>query len=42
MNALVSTVELKVEELKEMLEENLERTFSCDVYQQMVGMSNVV
>ena len=37
MNPPVSTVELTGEELKEMLEENLERTFSCDPYQQMGG-----
>jgi 2',3'-cyclic-nucleotide 2'-phosphodiesterase (5'-nucleotidase family) len=37
MNPPVSTVELSGEELKTMLEENLERTFSCDPYQQMGG-----
>ena len=37
MNPPVSTVELTGEELKTMLEENLERTFSCDPYQQMGG-----
>ena len=37
MNPHVSTVELSGEELKTMLEENLERTFSCDPYQQMGG-----
>jgi len=37
MNPPVSTVELTGKELKEMLEENLERTFSCDPYQQMGG-----
>lgn len=37
MNPPVSTVELTGEELKAMLEENLERTFSCDPYQQMGG-----
>ena len=37
MNPAVSTVELSGEEIKEMLEENLERTFSCDPYQQMGG-----
>jgi 2',3'-cyclic-nucleotide 2'-phosphodiesterase (5'-nucleotidase family) len=37
MNPPVSTVELTGEEIKEMLEENLERTFSCDPYQQMGG-----
>ncbi len=37
MNPPVSTVELTGEELKAMLEENLERTFSCDPYKQMGG-----
>jgi 2',3'-cyclic-nucleotide 2'-phosphodiesterase (5'-nucleotidase family) len=37
MNPPVSTVELIGEEIKAMLEENLERTFSCDPYQQMGG-----
>jgi S-sulfosulfanyl-L-cysteine sulfohydrolase len=37
MNPPVSTVELTGEELRTMLEENLERTFSCDPYQQMGG-----
>jgi len=37
MNPPVSTVELSGEEIKLMLEENLERTFSCDPYQQMGG-----
>jgi S-sulfosulfanyl-L-cysteine sulfohydrolase len=37
MNPPVSTTELSGEELKAMLEENLERTFSCDPYQQMGG-----
>src|SRR5665811_1323277 len=37
MNPPVSTVELAGEEIKAMLEENLERTFSCDPYQQMGG-----
>ena len=37
MNPPVSTVELTGEELRVMLEENLERTFSCDPYQQMGG-----
>jgi S-sulfosulfanyl-L-cysteine sulfohydrolase len=37
MNPPVSTIELSGEELKTMLEENLERTFSCDPYQQMGG-----
>jgi len=37
MNPPVSTVELSGEEIKEMLEENLERTFSCDPYNQMGG-----
>jgi len=37
MNPSVSTVELTGEEIKVMLEENLERTFSCDPYNQMGG-----
>ena len=37
MNPPVSTVELSGEEIKLMLEENLERTFSCDAYHQMGG-----
>jgi len=37
MNPPVSTVELAGEEIQAMLEENLERTFSCDPYQQMGG-----
>jgi len=37
MNPPVSTVELTGEELTAMLEENLERTFSCDPYNQMGG-----
>jgi len=37
MNPPVSTVELSGEEIKGMLEENLERTFSCDAYNQMGG-----
>ena len=37
MNPSVSTIELSGEEIKEMLEENLERTFSCDPYNQMGG-----
>jgi sulfur-oxidizing protein SoxB len=37
MNPPVSTLELSGEEIKIMLEENLERTFSCDPYQQMGG-----
>jgi 2',3'-cyclic-nucleotide 2'-phosphodiesterase (5'-nucleotidase family) len=37
MNPPVSTVELAGEEIMAMLEENLERTFSCDPYQQMGG-----
>jgi 2',3'-cyclic-nucleotide 2'-phosphodiesterase (5'-nucleotidase family) len=37
MNPPVSTVELSGEEIKVMLEENLERTFSCDTYNQMGG-----
>jgi sulfur-oxidizing protein SoxB len=37
MNPPVSRVELSGEEIKIMLEENLERTFSCDPYKQMGG-----
>ncbi len=37
MNPPVSTVELSGEEITAMLEENLERTFSCDPYKQMGG-----
>ena len=37
MNPPVSTVELTGEEIKAMLEENLERTFSCDPCNQMGG-----
>lgn len=37
MNPPVSTIELIGEEIKGMLEENLERTFSCDPYKQMGG-----
>ncbi|NEW84719.1 MAG: bifunctional metallophosphatase/5'-nucleotidase, partial [Mariniphaga sp.] len=37
MNPPVSAVELTGEEIKAMLEENLERTFSCDPYKQMGG-----
>ena len=37
MNPPVSTVELTGKEILEMLEENLERTFSCDPYLQMGG-----
>ncbi|MHB8931352.1 MAG: bifunctional metallophosphatase/5'-nucleotidase [Melioribacteraceae bacterium] len=37
MNPPVSMVELTGEEIMAMLEENLERTFSCDPYQQMGG-----
>ncbi len=37
MNPPVSTVELTGAEIKTMLEENLERTFSCDPYNQMGG-----
>jgi len=37
MNPPVSTIELTGKEIKAMLEENLERTFSCDPYQQMGG-----
>jgi S-sulfosulfanyl-L-cysteine sulfohydrolase len=37
MNPPVSTVEITGAELMEMLEENLEKTFSCDPYNQMGG-----
>ncbi|MFO7574904.1 MAG: 5'-nucleotidase C-terminal domain-containing protein [Bacteroidales bacterium] len=37
VNPPVATVELTGEEIKAMLEENLERTFSCDPYDQMGG-----
>lgn len=37
MNPPISTVEISGQELLIMLEENLERTFSCDPYQQMGG-----
>ncbi|MBW6497551.1 MAG: 5'-nucleotidase C-terminal domain-containing protein [Bacteroidales bacterium] len=37
MNPPVSTTEISGAELWEMLEENLERTFSCDAYKQMGG-----
>ncbi|MHB1356669.1 MAG: bifunctional metallophosphatase/5'-nucleotidase [Anaerolineae bacterium] len=37
MNPPVSTVEIRGEELVVMLEENLERTFACDSYDQMGG-----
>ncbi|MFO7670187.1 MAG: bifunctional metallophosphatase/5'-nucleotidase [Bacteroidales bacterium] len=37
MNPPLSTTEISGEELTEMLEENLERTFSCDAYNQMGG-----
>jgi S-sulfosulfanyl-L-cysteine sulfohydrolase len=37
MNPPISTVELKGEEIVAMLEENLERTFACDPYDQMGG-----
>lgn len=37
MNPPVSTVELTGAEIKEMLEENLERTFCCDPFGQMGG-----
>lgn len=37
MNPPVSTVELTGEEIVAMLEENLERTFACDPYEQMGG-----
>lgn len=36
-NPPVSTVELTGEELLKMMEENLERSFSCDPYEQMGG-----
>ncbi|MGE5313989.1 MAG: bifunctional metallophosphatase/5'-nucleotidase [Acidobacteriota bacterium] len=37
MDPVISTVELTGEEIRAMLEENLERTFSCDAYRQMGG-----
>lgn len=37
MNPPISTVELTGEEITAMLEENLERTFACDPYDQMGG-----
>ncbi len=37
MNPPISTTELSGEEIVEMLEENLERTFACDPYDQMGG-----
>jgi S-sulfosulfanyl-L-cysteine sulfohydrolase len=37
MNPPISTVELTGEEIITMLEENLERTFACDPYNQMGG-----
>ncbi|PKO11750.1 MAG: bifunctional metallophosphatase/5'-nucleotidase [Chloroflexi bacterium HGW-Chloroflexi-10] len=37
MNPPISTVELTGEEILAMLEENLERTFACDPYDQMGG-----
>ncbi len=37
MNPPISTVELTGEEIVAMLEENLERTFACDPYDQMGG-----
>jgi 2',3'-cyclic-nucleotide 2'-phosphodiesterase (5'-nucleotidase family) len=37
MNPPISTAELTGEELLMMIEENLERTFACDPYQQMGG-----
>ena len=37
MNPPISTVEISGQELLAMLEENLERTFSCDPYVQMGG-----
>jgi S-sulfosulfanyl-L-cysteine sulfohydrolase len=37
MNPVVSTVELTGEEIKNMLEENLERTFACNPMKQMGG-----
>ena len=37
MNPPISTVELTGEEIVTILEENLERTFACDPYEQMGG-----
>ena len=37
VNPPVATIEITGEEIMEMLEENLERTFSCDAYSQMGG-----
>jgi len=37
MNPPISTIELTGEEIVTMLEENLERTFACDPYDQMGG-----
>lgn len=37
MNPVVSTVDITGEEIKDMLEENLERTFSADAMKQMGG-----
>ena len=37
VNPPISTTEINGQELLDMLEENLERTFSCDPYQQMGG-----
>ena len=37
MNPPISTVELTGQEIIDMLEENFERTFSCDPYHQMGG-----
>jgi S-sulfosulfanyl-L-cysteine sulfohydrolase len=37
LDPLISTVELTGEEIVAMLEENLERTFTCDPYEQMGG-----
>ena len=37
MNPPVSTTELTGKEIKDMLEENIERTFACDAFHQMGG-----
>ena len=42
MNPPISTVELTGEEVVAMLEENLERTFACDPYDQMGGYAKRV
>jgi S-sulfosulfanyl-L-cysteine sulfohydrolase len=42
MNPPVATVEITGEELKTMLEENLERTFACDPYNQMGGYVKLI